>query len=84
MNKINWKQKLSSRKFWVAVGVFATALMVALATYDGTISQVSAVNIVGGVLIANIIGELVEILIVLYEDNSIVHTIDQYILTPTT
>ena len=63
MNKINWKQKLSSRKFWAAVGVFATAIMVALAAYDGTISQVSAVNIAGGVLIANIIGEIVEILV---------------------
>lgn len=59
MNKINWKQKLSSRKFWAAVVGFATALMVALKADEGTISQVSAVITAGGVLIAYIIGESV-------------------------
>ena len=59
MNKINWKQKLSSRKFWAAVVGFATALLVAFRADEGTISQVSAVITAGGVLIAYIIGESV-------------------------
>ena len=28
-NKINWKQKLSSRKFWAAAAGFVTAVLVA-------------------------------------------------------
>lgn len=59
MNKINWKQKLSSRKFWAAVVGFVTALLVAFRADEGTISQVSAVITAGGVLIAYIIGESV-------------------------
>lgn len=59
MYKINWKQKLSSRKFWAAVVGFVTALLVAFRASDGTIAQVSAVITAGGVLIAYIIGESV-------------------------
>ena len=59
MNKINWKQKLSSRKFWAAVVGFVTALLVAFNASEGTVEQVSAVIIAGGVLIAYIIGESV-------------------------
>ena len=59
MNKINWKQKLSSRKFWAAVVGFVSALLVAFRADEGTISQVSAVITAGGVLIAYIIGESV-------------------------
>jgi uncharacterized membrane protein len=32
--KINWKQKLTSRKFWAAVIGFVTALMVAFGVND--------------------------------------------------
>ena len=63
MNKINWKQKLSSRKFWAAVVGFVTAILIAFNASEMTISQVSAVITAGGVLIANIIGEIVEILV---------------------
>lgn len=59
MYNINWKQKLSSRKFWAAVVGFVTALLVAFRASDGTIAQVSAVITAGGVLIAYIIGESV-------------------------
>lgn len=59
MNKINWKQKLSSRKFWAAVVGFVTALLVAFNASEGTVEQVSAVITAGGVLIAYIIGESV-------------------------
>lgn len=59
MYKINWKQKLSSRKFWAAVVGFVTALLVAFRADNSTIEQVTAVVTAGGVLIAYIIGESV-------------------------
>ncbi|MGN1127322.1 MAG: hypothetical protein ACI4T6_00025 [Candidatus Flemingiibacterium sp.] len=55
--KINWAQKLSSRKFWAAAAGFVSALLVAFRADEGTISQVSAIITAGGVLIAYILGE---------------------------
>lgn len=57
MNKINWKQKLSSRKFWAAVAGFATAIMVAFRVENGTAEQITAIITAGGVLVAYILGE---------------------------
>lgn len=54
---INWKQKLTSRKFWAAVIGFVTAVMVACNVDDMTIEQVTAVISACSVLIAYIIGE---------------------------
>lgn len=55
--KIDWKQKLSSRKFWAAAAGFVSALLVAFRADEGTISQVSAIITAGGVLVAYILGE---------------------------
>lgn len=55
--KINWKQKLSSRKFWAAVVTFVTAIGVALGWSDLTVEQVTAVVSASGVMIAYILGE---------------------------
>lgn len=55
--KINWKQKLTSRKFWAAVTGFVTAIMVAFGANDLTIEQVVSVISASAVLIAYIIGE---------------------------
>lgn len=55
--KINWKQKLTSRKFWAAVIGFVTALLVAFGVGDLTIEQVVAVITACASLIAYIIGE---------------------------
>lgn len=57
MSKINWKQKLTSRKFWAAVTGFVTSVMVACNVDNLTIEQV--VSIISGcsVLVAYIIGE---------------------------
>lgn len=55
--KINWKQKLTSRKFWAAVITFVTSLLVAFGVPDLTIEQVIAVISAGSVMIAYIIGE---------------------------
>ena len=56
-NKINWKQKLSSRKFWAAVAGFVTAIMVAFRVENGTVEQITAIITAGGVLVAYILGE---------------------------
>lgn len=55
--KINWKQKLTSRKFWAAVTGFVTAIMVAFGANDLTIEQVASIISASAVLIAYIIGE---------------------------
>ena len=55
--KINWKQKLTSRKFWAAVTGFVTAIMVTFGANDLTIEQVVSVISASAVLIAYIIGE---------------------------
>ncbi len=55
--KINWKQKLTSRKFWAAVIGFITAMMVAFGVDDLTIEQVVVMITAASTLIAYIIGE---------------------------
>ena len=55
--KIDWKQKLSSRKFWAAVVGFVTSILVALNYDELTIEQVSTVITAGGIVVAYIIGE---------------------------
>lgn len=55
--KIDWKSKLTSRKFWAAVVGFVTAVLIACNIDSLTIEQVTTVITAGGVLIAYIIGE---------------------------
>ena len=55
--KIDWKRKLTSRKFWLAVIGFVTAVMVALNIDKMTAEQVAAIISAMGTLIAYIIGE---------------------------
>lgn len=55
--KIDWKQKLTSRKFWSAVVGAATPIMAMFRVPDNTIVQVTAVIMGCGTLIAYIIGE---------------------------
>lgn len=55
--KIDWKQKLTSRKFWAAVIGFITAILVAFNVPDLEIEQVVAIISAAGLLIAYIIGE---------------------------
>lgn len=57
MNKINWKQKLTSRKFWAAVVGFVTALLIGFGVTDNNITQVTSIIMAGATLIAYIIGE---------------------------
>lgn len=55
--QINWKQKLTSRKFWAAVVGFITPILIVFNVPDLTIEQVTAIITSGGALIAYIIGE---------------------------
>lgn len=54
---INWKRKLTSRKFWLAVIGFVTAILIFFNVDKGTIEQVAALIMAGATLIAYIIGE---------------------------
>ncbi|PKM93902.1 MAG: hypothetical protein CVU84_13415 [Firmicutes bacterium HGW-Firmicutes-1] len=57
MTKINWVQKLSSRKFWVAVVGFVTALLYAFNVADASVEQIVGIITAGSTLIAYIIAE---------------------------
>ncbi|NLO85926.1 MAG: hypothetical protein GX096_10960 [Clostridiales bacterium] len=54
---INWKQKLTSRKFWAAITGFITALLVTFGVDNMTTEQVVGVVTAAATLIAYIIGE---------------------------
>lgn len=53
----NWKQKLTSRKFWVAVIGFVTPTLLAYGVAEETVTQVAGIIMAGATLIAYIIGE---------------------------
>lgn len=57
MSKIDWKSKLSSRKFWCCVVGFVTAVLVACNVDNGTVEQVTAIITSAGVLVAYIVSE---------------------------
>ena len=54
---INWKRKLTSRKFWAAVAGFASMLLIYIGKDAGAAEQTVALIMAGGSLIAYIIGE---------------------------
>lgn len=54
---MNWKKKLSSRKFWMALSGFITTLMVAFKIDNLTVEQVVAIVGAMGTLVAYILGE---------------------------
>ena len=41
--KINWKQKLSSRKFWAGVAGWATSLLTAFNVTENNVARVSII-----------------------------------------
>ncbi len=55
--KIDWKSKLSSRKFWCALIALITAIMAAINFDPGTIERTVAVISSAAVLIAYILAE---------------------------
>ena len=57
MKNIDWKRKLTSRKFWVAVAGFVSGLIVSLKGSAATAETVSGCIMAGASVIAYIIGE---------------------------
>lgn len=57
MNGINWKQKLTSRKFWAAVVGFVTPLIIVFGGTEQTATEIAAIIMAGATLIAYIVGE---------------------------
>lgn len=55
--KIDWKIKLTSRKFWVAIVGFISSILAAFGATDNTVAQVAGVIMAGATAIAYIIGE---------------------------
>ena len=54
---IDWKRKLSSRKFWAALAGFVCAVAVFCDAGESMITEVTAIISAAGVLIAYILGE---------------------------
>jgi hypothetical protein len=54
---INWKQKLSSRKFWVALAAWMTSLLTAFNVGESTVAQASIIISGIGSLTAYILAE---------------------------
>jgi len=57
MNKIDWKRKLTSRKFWVSVAGFAAGLIVAFGGKQNTADTVSGCILSGAAVVGYVIGE---------------------------
>lgn len=57
MDKINWKAKLTSRKFWLAVAGLVVGVLALLGTDANTTQQISGVIMALGSVVAYIAGE---------------------------
>lgn len=57
MSKIDWKRKLTSRKFWTAVASFVSMLIVACGGAESQAVQITGLIMAGATVIAYIIGE---------------------------
>ncbi len=55
--KIDWKRKLTSRKFWLSVASFVSLLIIALGGAENVAAQVSALIMAGATVIGYVIGE---------------------------
>lgn len=54
---IDWKKKLTSRKFWMAVVAFITPLLLAFGVAEDNVTQVVAIIMAGADVVAYIIAE---------------------------
>lgn len=55
--QIDWKRKLTSRKFWLAVVAFVTGIMIAFKVDAETVEAVGGLIMSGAAVVAYIIGE---------------------------
>jgi phosphate/sulfate permease len=56
-NMIDWKKKLTSRKFWMAVVAFITPLLLAFGIAENDVTQIVAIIMAGADVVAYIIAE---------------------------
>lgn len=54
---MDWKRKLTSRKFWACVAEFVTMLIIALGGAQETAAQITALIMAGAAVVAYIVGE---------------------------
>lgn len=54
---IDWKRKLTSRKFWMAVTAFVTPLLLAFGVAESEAAQVTALIMAGADVLAYILAE---------------------------
>lgn len=57
VSNIDWKRKLTSRKFWLAVCAFVTLILIACGKTTEEAKQVAAIIMAGAAVIAYIFGE---------------------------
>lgn len=56
-NKIDWKRKLTSRKFWMAVSGFVGLLIIHFTGDESEAKEITEIIMAGAVVIGYIIGE---------------------------
>ena len=54
---IDWKKKLTSRKFWMAIVAFVTPLLLAFGVAENDMTQVVAIIMAGADVVAYIVAE---------------------------
>lgn len=54
---IDWKRKLTSRKFWMAVVAFITPLLLAFGVSQNSVTQIVAIVMAGADVVAYIVAE---------------------------
>jgi hypothetical protein len=59
MNKIDWKRKLSSRKFWALVAGFVSGLVIFFGFSTGTAERVSSLILSGGSIVVYMLAKCI-------------------------
>ena len=54
---IDWKRKLTSRKFWLSLATFVSMLMIYVGASENDAAQVAALIMAGATVIGYVIGE---------------------------
>lgn len=57
MNSVDWKRKLSSRKFWVAIAGFVAGICIACGLPEATVTQITGIIMSGASVIGYLIAE---------------------------
>lgn len=57
MHKINWINKLTSRKWWTSIIAFVTLLIIAFGGTESTATQIASIIMAGAIVIGYTIGE---------------------------